>query len=720
MTEKIEKEEGRILTRSKRSTAAGVVIGGAALLFCLSQAPDYLSAGIAGTAGKVMLAASVICSVLAALAVMFKPDREAKYYILYIGGVFLACPMLNIIAVERMNGNFLHELIQACWIDNYLICLLIYLAVFCITGSVRISALLISPAMFLFGLANMYVKDFRGEPLVPMDMGSVSTAMTVAKGYTYSVGVDVSFAVAVTVLAMALAIRLSMPEAARKTKVILRLVIAIVVSSIAFCFYATDLFVNWGYRPDFFNQLRGYNNKGALLGFTVNTRYLHRSPPEGYDPENIEAIVSEELAGYDGRTIVEAGTIGSASAGAKKKAASNGKAALKKGEKPDIIVVMDEAFSDLTINGDFETSKDVMPNMDRLKKETLQGYAYVSVFGAGTSNTEFEFLTGNSMACLPPASNAYQLYVKGEQPGLAATLKDRGYSTHAFHPYFRGNWNRPRVYESMGFDDYKGIEDMFSHEFVNAYTNNPNAKYTLNSLLEKEGKSGDIFLRRYVSDAYDFSELITRYEDRDKSKPYFMFNVTMQNHSPYDLFMDKKYQTVELEGLEGDYPKTDQYLQIIHQTDAALGDLIAYFEESERPTIVLFFGDHQPSIENEFYAEVTGTDPDDMEGVQNMKRFATRFMMWANYDIPTGWIDMISMNYLQAMMLESTGLEMPQYEQYLQSMYQKYPVVTSQGVMDAGGKFIESISEEEALMDYDRVVYNNVTDKENTAESLYE
>ena len=711
-----------LLTRTKKSTAAGAIVSLAVIAFVLSQVKSYLSAD---AYGGLMLAVSLACGILIAPAIAFKPDREAANYPLWVFLVFMLCPMLDIIGIERMNGNFIGELIQACWIDNYLVCLLIYLALFCVTGSARVPALAATPVLFVFGLANMYLKEFRGEPLVPMDMGSVSTAMTVARGYTYSVGVDVSFAVAVMVLAMALSSRLSMPPMKRKTKIASRLAVAVLVSGIAFCFYATDMFVNWGYKPDFFNQMRGYNNKGALLEFTVNTRYLHRSPPEGYDPDQLSRIVEDELASYDGKTITEnalaAGSAGKSGTDGRANKTSPKTVALKKGEKPDIIVVMDEAFSDLEINGDVETSEEVMPNMERLKKESLQGYAYVSVFGAGTSNTEFEFLTGDPMAFLPPASNAYQLYVQEEQPGLALTLKKAGYTTHAFHPYFRGNWNRPRVYESMGFDDYHGIEDMFSREFVDAYTNNPNAKYTLNKLLEEEGKSSDIFLRRYVSDAYDFSELITRYEKRDKSKPYFMFNVTMQNHSPYDLFMDTKYDSIKLRGLTGTYPKTEQYLSIIHQTDKALGDLVAYFEKADRPVMIFFFGDHQPSIENDFYEEVTGTAPSDMEGMTLMDRYSTRFMMWSNFGTPAGWTGNISTNYLSAMMMENTGLEMTDFMRYLQAMYEKYPVVTGQGCVAADGTYNSSAAEagSEDLDDYAKLVYNNLSDEENRSKDIF-
>jgi len=42
------------------------------------------------------------------------------------------------------------------------------------------------------------------------------------------------------------------------------------------------------------------------------------------------------------------------------------------------------------------------------------------------------------------------------------------------------------------------------------------------------------FLRRYISDQFDFEEIIKMYEERDKDEPFYIFNITMQNHSSYD------------------------------------------------------------------------------------------------------------------------------------------------------------------------------------------
>ncbi len=192
-----------------------------------------------------------------------------------------------------------------------------------------------------------------------------------------------------------------------------------------------------------------------------------------------------------------------------------------------------------------------------------------------------------------------------------------------------------------------------------------------------------------------------------------MFNVTMQNHSPYDLFLPEKYDTVRLEGRAKGFEKAEQYLSLVRQTDRALGDLISYFEKQERPVILLFFGDHQPFIEDDFYEAVSGGQ-DDEEA--ELHRYATRFLMWANYDIPKGWIDRISMNYLSTLLLENTGLDMPAYNRYLGGLYEEVPVVTSQGCIGTDGKAEGPAEGIDSLRDYERIVYNDLIDTENRAD----
>ena len=673
--------------------------------------------------GIYIFIACLLAAVLSWVAVAFEPAYDYKRYPLLVAAVFFAAPMINVMVVERMNGNFLSDLWHICWLDNYCVALLVYFLVFALSGSVRISVLTLSPFFFVFGLANMYVKEFKGGPLVPMDVGSIATATTVAGQYTYGLGAEVVFALSLTIMAMALACRLKMPKRSRKVKLISRIVPLAIVGIMAGLFYGTDIFVKLGYRPDFFNQTRGYEHYGAILNFTENTRYLRMSKPDDYDTEKLEKKVNAAVGSGEPPSILrqalsgEQGQAENPTEAGKTTQVENQKRSI---ENPDIIVVMDEAFSDLSIIGDFKTNKDPIPFMNEMKKESLQGYAYVSVLGSGTSNTEFEFLTGNSMAFLVPGSNAYQLYVKTKQPGITEKLKDNNYTTQALHPYFKANWNRPAVYKHMGFDKYSAIEDMFDKEIVRDYTNGAGIYYTLRRKLEERYGDKNVLLRRYVSDQYNFKELYKMQHKAGNKKPYFMFNVTMQNHSPYNLYIPEDSSKVTLKGMKGDYPKTEQYLTIINETDKALKKLIEHYRNVERPTIVLFFGDHQPFIEKGFYKEVMGSSMSDLDDEEKMKCYATRFMMWANYDIPTGWVDKISMNYLGVMLMEVAGMELSPYEKYLAGLYGKYPVVTAMGGFDASGKFVTTTEEELPELNlYRQLTFNNLIDTEHRVDKLF-
>ena len=75
-----------------------------------------------------------------------------------------------------------------------------------------------------------------------------------------------------------------------------------------------------------------------------------------------------------------------------------------------------------------------MPYIHSLQKNTKKGYLYVPVFGGGTSDTEYEVLTGNSKQFLPNGGIAYQLYCGENEYGLANTMEQEGYASTAMHP----------------------------------------------------------------------------------------------------------------------------------------------------------------------------------------------------------------------------------------------------------------------------------------------
>lgn len=147
-----------------------------------------------------------------------------------------------------------------------------------------------------------------------------------------------------------------------------------------------------------------------------------------------------------------------------------------------------------------------MPFTDSLKENTLNGRLYVSILGGNTANTEFEALTGNSLSLLSPAVIPYQNQVQHDMPSLARILEAQGYETMAMHPSGKKVWNREQVYAFFGFDTFihQGVWEV-PYEYV----------------------------RNFISDACNYDEIIHRYENRNPDAPFFLFDVTIQNHSGY-------------------------------------------------------------------------------------------------------------------------------------------------------------------------------------------
>lgn len=708
------------MSSSRRATRISGVISFLLLVFVVVKHELFLEQD---EWGNTML----LCAFGAALLVLpggaVKWERPTWLRCIWMLLLLTGAPMVMMVAVEQLNGVFITRFLTPSEdiLANYVVYLLIYLLVYVLSGSVRVSLMSVSPVLLLFGIANMYVKEFKGGPLVPMDFSSIRTAGNVAVGYTYDIGYEIVFALCLTVMLMALASRLKMPGMKLPVKIILRTLGLIVVCGFAWVFYFTDTVADYGLKPDFFNQTRGYEHHGAVLEFVLNTKYMYLTTPSGYDADEIENIVEETIDG-DVPHILKTALIRQGASEQEAEDAVNVSTAGENGITPNIIVIMDEAFSDLSVVGEFETNQDYLPFINSLKENSIQGNVYVSTIGTGTSNTEFEFLTGDTMAFLPAGSNAYQLYVKGEQPGLTSTLLHHGYTADAFHPYFESSWNRVAVYDYMGFRDFITTKDLFGEEIMDEYVSSGYSYNTYRRLLQKKFPGEDILLRRFVSDEYDFNKLIEMYENKNEDEPFYVFNVTMQSHSSYDKEYPNFQQKIELTSTKREYPKTNQYLSLVYETDQAFENLVNYFSSVEEPTIILLFGDHQPYIENGFYSEVMGQSISEMDDETQQKRYITRFVLWANYEIPTGWIDEISMNYLSTLLMQVSGLEMTEYNKYLANLYESLPVITAMGCRDAEGNFFQADEDnplETLVGDYRKVQYNNLADLTGRAKSVF-
>ncbi len=705
---------------TKRSIAAGLIPAGLLILFIAYNYSSFQRGDHSTlTMGAALTASALIFPVCSFRA---EPVRDRSWYRFLTLAFFFLTPLISVICVERLNGNFITSLDPEDMIlDNYAVCLAFYALLYFFSGSIRISVMVCSPVFLIFGTANMFVKEFKGSPLVPMDVGSIATAASVADNFHYTAGYEIAFSLALTLLVFFAASRIAPPWYRRRhTRLALRVTGLLYVLVLTVLFYGTTFLVDMGYRPDFFNQKRGYEAKGAVLEFMLNTRYMRVSKPSGYDADHVSTEASSLTSSSETPSILQtaaAGQPGAAAGGAGGSSVKN----------PNIIVVMDEAFSDLRVLGDIKTKKPMMPFIDSLKENTIIGNMYVSVVGTGTSNTEYEFLTGNSMAFLPAGSNAYQLYVKDQQPGLVSTLEAQGYDAIAMHPYFRSNWNRPAVYRNMGFQRYLAMEQLFGKDLVSRYRSNMTRETLRQELAEKYPGEDDILLRSYVSDAYDFRRVEQLYQKRDKAKPWFCFNVTMQNHSPYDMFSSDVLGENSITRPEDYYSLADTYVSLVRRTDDALRQLVQYFQHAKEPTVILFFGDHQPALENGLYEDVMGKPLNDLTDAENQKRYITRFVLWANYDIPEGYIDKISANYMSTLLLQTAGLEMPEYNRCLANLYCQLPVVSAQGVIDSTDQFhladdLEAEKDSalaQSLLNYHRLSYNNVIDTGHRTDRLF-
>ena len=399
---------------------------------------------------------------------------------------------------------------------------------------------------------------------------------------------------------------------------------------------------------------------GTIVAFLMEMEYLDVEKPADYSPDGTGS--NYEQAGQDSAGLT---------------AAVEDPESVK---RPNIIVIMDEAFSDLAVRGDFTTNEDYMPFIHRLQQgaeNTRTGYLNVSVLGGNTANTEFEFLTGNTIGFLPQGSVAYQQYVQKETPSLASYLKELDYYTVAIHPYYASGWDRDRVYPLLGFDEFLSQDDF----------TNPKR------------------IRNYISDESSFAKIIELYENKKEGEPLFVFNVTMQNHSGYEEEFHNFTPDITVDGI--DSKALSMYLSLVKQTDSALQGLIDYFSQADEDTMIVFFGDHQPTtyVSNPILRN-NKVNPETLTDEENLLKYKVPYVIWSNFDIEEQTDGETSANYLAMDVLENCDLPLPALQSSLTGVREKYPVISAAGVREADGTLTTVKECGEALAgDYRRLEY---------------
>lgn len=597
---------------------------------------------------------------------------------------FSVLPFLAFFMEELLwNESFFAISVKSLLI-NYLVEYLFLLSLFLLIRSFHPTFVLFLCLNWIYGMANHYVLEFKGCPPLFSDLLASQTAITVMGNYSYAlddavvIGTFLFLYTWIFLLYFPLSQKNVAPKNASEEnntsffaqhKLFARILGILCAFLWIPCLFFLDISHFSGITINGWSPVYSFTQNGAPITLLISIQNVIPSKPAHYSRKSALAAISQAVS--EGEDATSAGTI------SKEGAASED---ASKNVPPSVIVIMNESFADLSVLGDF-VSDDYLASFYDIDDYLLRGMVYPSVCGGGTCNSEFEFLTGSSLANVKPGIYPYLNYDLSNASNLVQVFNNLGYQTVAFHPYQAENWNRTNVYNSFGFQKFLSQEDMVDKEIL-SWT---------------------------ISDHSDFEKIKEIYENR--TAPLFLFNVTMQNHGGYNVPIRSDVELVSIEKQYSGYSDVINYLTLIRESADAFKELVNYFAAQPDPVIICMFGDHQPILDEDFLSSITQTVSDEEHSILDAKqRYITPYIIWSNYDVystpdteSTKQTDM-SLNYLGANLLGLLGISTP-YSQYLLSLQQQIPIVNSVGYQDSLGEWFSLEIENPALTEYQSVQY---------------
>lgn len=377
-------------------------------------------------------------------------------------------------------------------------------------------------------------------------------------------------------------------------------------------------------------QRSNYEANGFVGGFCVNLLSLGVQEPEGYSRET----VAELLADYPPVPARE------------------------DAELFDVVVVLSESFFDARILDGVSFSKNPLPNYDRLltHPRCCSGSVVTTAIGGGTIRPEFSLLTGMTMDYVPSVPTPYR-YITRPVPTYVSNYQSMGYDTIAMHPYNKQFYSRQQAYGYMGFDNFWGQDEIAGTIYAE-------------------------YKRGFVTDESTL-RAIRHYMDH-ATRPTFLFAITMQNHQPYSG-IDPALIQVEVSSDRLSPPALTAlttYTQGLYDADKMLGDLVAWIDRRERPTVLVFFGDHMPTLGDNYlaYRESGLFDTrDSMTGEELLSMYSTPFLIYSNRELEAGLLDgqrdnLISDYNLLNSVAISTGMPRTPYMELLANFHRVTPI----------------------------------------------
>ena len=329
-------------------------------------------------------------------------------------------------------------------------------------------------------------------------------------------------------------------------------------------------------------------------------------------------------------------------------------------QSPDIVVVLSEAFWDPTLLNGVTFSADPLKNFREIAKTNPSGKMVSPTFGGGTVRPEFEILTGMSTSALPPGNIPYQQYVKGNIFSFPRVYKNLGYDTVGLHTYQKNFYDRDKAYPLLGFDEFLGEYDLHAEQHWN---------------------SGP-----YITDETIAEEVIYQL-----SQPHhvgtFVMAITMENHSMYQEKFEEADRTIKVSGKslsDKQIVTLENYAKGVSDSDHALKSIYDYVMSREKPTIVLWYGDHLPTLGDDFDPYVstnTISSKTAAEWTEDEKNimFSTPYLMFTNYDTGRNYFangESVSPYLLPALMADYIDAPQCLQTNFLLDMYKTSPIMS--------------------------------------------
>jgi len=515
---------------------------------------------------------------------------------------------------------------------------------------------------------------FRDEPLIPNDFNLFNEATTILKNYDIVISTKVVAAgVAVVILTILTALLFkSKPQKWYVRLAGILCAVILCITSVKYIYHNQWLYDSFVICENQYNDVSMNNSRGFIYNFLYKTTNVYYRKPDGYTPQKAEEYMSQY-----------------------------GKNFSKNQEMPNIIAIMSEAFSDPSVgkNVEYYDGMDPMAEYNKLKEEALYGTLVVPGFAGGTSSTEFEFLSGANLSLLDKSlPTVYKTHITKTMYCLPYMLNEMGFRSVAIHPGDKWFYNRQNVYRRMGFEKFITKDDLPDDvEKVNWYISD---KVTSDLIID------------------EYKEHLEKYPDQN----YFNFTVTIQNHGPYrDFELFGKPAMKPIDGMSEElYTIVNNYLYGLNDAVTLLKDVTDFAKTLEKPTVVVFFGDHLPYFDGDFIGyDNIGMDFNDDSLETVTLKHSVPYMIWGNEaakkqivdnggEVMSGDYGYISSNFLSVLMMKYINMKMPPFYDYVNSIFDDVQVIAPTYFYDGEFNMFYTGEQLERLNGYKYLQYYNM------------